>query len=510
MYSYEDRKKAVELYIKYDRSAASTVRELGYPDRKMLAHWYKEYIETGELHERSRKKSKFTQEQMRVAVHYYLEHGKNIARTVRKIGYPSRETLRLWINEMVPEERKIRISNCGMVQLTKEQKKDAVLDFCTREGSAADVAKKFDISRVTLYKWKKQLLGEEELKTMKKSLKQTSSDDRDVLLMEVEALKKQIYRQQMELDILNEAAEIIKKDPGINPQKLTNREKARLIDALRVKYPLNELLLSTGMPKSSYFYQEETQRRPDKYATLRAEVKTIFTQNQSRYGYRRVHAEVKGKGVTVSEKVIRRILRQEQLIVPFKKKRKYNSYMGEISPAVDNLVARDFHADAPNKKWLTDLTEFHIPAGKVYLSPIIDCFDGLAVSWTIGTSPDAELVNTMLDNAIGILQDGETPIVHSDRGGHYRWPGWISRMENSRLTRSMSKKGCSPDNSACEGFFGRLKNEMFYYRSWEGVSIEQFIDELDQYIQWYNEKRIKMSLGGVSPLEYRRNIGLTA
>ena len=94
--------------------------------------------------------------------------------------------------------------------------------------------------------------------------------------------------------------------------------------------------------------------------------------------------------------------------------------MGEISPAVDNLVARDFHADAPNKKWLTDLTEFHIPAGKVYLSPIIDCFDGLAVSWTIGTRPDAELVNTMLDNAIGILQDGETPIVHSDRGGHYR------------------------------------------------------------------------------------------
>ena len=220
---------------------------------------------------------------------------------------------------MVPEERKIRISNSGMAQLTKEQKKDAVLDFCTREGSATDVAKKFDISSVTLYKWKKQLLGEEELKTMNKSRKQTLSDDRDALLMEVEALKKQIYRQQMEFDVLNEAAEIIKKDLGINPQKLTNREKARLIDALRVKYPLNELPLLTGMPKSSYFYQEEAQRRPDKYATLRADVKTIFTQNQSRYGYRRVHAEFKGKGVTVSEKVIRRILRQEQLIVPFKK-----------------------------------------------------------------------------------------------------------------------------------------------------------------------------------------------
>lgn len=131
---------------------------------------------------------------------------------------------------------------------------------------------------------------------------------------------------------------------------------------------------------------------------------------------------------------------------------------------VDNLVARDFHAEKPNTKWLTDLTEFHIPAGKVYLSPIIDCFDGMVISWTIGTSPDAELVNTMLDDAIGNLRGGEHPITHTDRGcHHYRWPGWISRMDNAGLIRSMSRKGCTPDNSACEGFFGRIKNEMFYY-----------------------------------------------
>ena len=149
----------------------------------------------------------------------------------------------------------------------------------------------------------------------------------------------------------------------------------------------------------------------------------------------------------------------------------YSSYKGEITPAVPNVIARDFHTEQPNMKWLTDITEFHIPAGKIYLSPIIDCFDGLPVSWTIGTSPDAELVNTMLDNAIGTLKDGEHPIIHSDRGEYYRWPGWIERMENAKLTRSMSKKGCSPDNSACEGFFGRLKNEMFYGRSWKEVSI---------------------------------------
>ena len=243
-------------------------------------------------------------------------------------------------------------------------------------------------------------------------------------------------------------------------------------------------------------------------AALRTNVKKIFTENQSRYGYRRVYAVIRNKGTIISEKVIRRIMKEEQLIVPFKRKRRYSSYKGEISPAVENLVDRDFHANTPNTKWLTDLTEFHIPAGKVYLSPIIDCFDGLVVSWTIGTSPDTELVNTMLDDAICNLTDGEYPIIHSDRGCHYRWPGWVLRMENAGLTRSMSKKGCSPDNSACEGFFGRLKNEMFYYRSWKDVSVNQFIDKLDNYLRWYNEKRIKMSLGAMSPVDYRRSIGL--
>ena len=155
---------------------------------------------------------------------------------------------------------------------------------------------------------------------------------------------------------------------------------------------------------------------------------------------------------------------EDGLMVRCTKQKKYSSYAGEISPAVPNLVNRNFHADAPNMKWLTDITEFSIPAGKVYLSPIIDCFDGLVDAWSIGKLPSADLANSMLDKAIGLL-NGEHPIVYSDRGGHYRGTGWIERMEAAGLVRSMSKKGCSPDNSACEGFFGRLKNEMFYGRS---------------------------------------------
>ena len=172
------------------------------------------------------------------------------------------------------------------------------------------------------------------------------------------------------------------------------------------------------MAKSSYCYQVLA-INTDKYADLRAEVKGPFEESSSRYGYHRIHSVIKSAGTTISAKVIRRIMKEEDLVVPNISK-KYSSYKGEITPAVENVINRDFKADKPNSKWLTDITEFYIPAGKIYLSPIIDCFDGLPVSWTIGTSPNAELVNIMLDEAITQLREDEKPIVYSDRGCHMR------------------------------------------------------------------------------------------
>ena len=123
-----------------------------------------------------------------------------------------------------------------------------------------------------------------------------------------------------------------------------------------------------------------------------------------------------------------RLMKQEALVITKPKRRRYSSYLGEGSPAPENIINRDFQATDPNEKWLTDITEFHIRAGKVYLSPIIDCFDGLVISWAIGSKPDADLVNTMLDAAIETIVDcGEQPIIHSDCGAHYRWPGWLER-----------------------------------------------------------------------------------
>ena len=111
-------------------------------------------------------------------------------------------------------------------------------------------------------------------------------------------------------------------------------------------------------------------------------------ENRKCYGYRRIHIVLKRVGVVASEKVIRRIMKSENLCVYVPKARKYSSYQGEISPEVPNVLNRNFHADAPNEKWLIDISEFSIPAGKVYLSPIIDCLDGMPISWIVGDVSD--------------------------------------------------------------------------------------------------------------------------
>ena len=269
-------------------------------------------------------------------------------------------------------------------------------------------------------------------------------------------------------------------------------------------------LACTKMGKSSYQYQVKVLNSPDRYANLRWRIIAIFKSSDARYGYRRIHMSLRNKGITASEKVVARIMKEEGLIAKRGKRRKYSSYRGELSEAPENLVNRNFHVSAPNKLWLTDITEFKLPSGKVYLSPIIDCFDGMVISWQMSQSPNADLANSTLDAAARTLKPEEHPIEHSDRGCHYRWPGWIDRCKQYGITRSMSKKGYSPDNSACEGFFGRLKVEFFYGRSWRGWSIEDFMAALDDYIHWYNEHRIKISLGGMSPLQYRRSLGLVA
>ena len=155
-----------------------------------------------------------------------------------------------------------------------------------------------------------------------------------------------------------------------------------------------------------------------------------------------------------------------------------------------------------------DVTRFAMDGCKCRLSPVVDRFDGMVVSWTLSRSPNAGMANRMLLDAVATLRDGERPIVHSDRGCHYRWDEWIRIREEHGLIRSMSAKGCSPDNTAAEGFFGRLKNEFFHGRDWRDVGYDEFHRRLTAYLTHYNETRIKKSLGWMSPVQYLRSLGL--
>jgi len=384
-------------------------------------------------------------------------------------------------------------------------KQAGVMALCARNGSAQAIAEQFGVCRETLYNWKNQLLGHE----APASVKINDNSSPDQVKLQLERLQSDLQQCQLERDLLKTASGVLEKGVGVDLQKLTPREKTLLVEAQKEQYSLSELLAQLRLPRSTYFYHKACLKAGDKYLAVRQTICDIFEQNYRCYGYRRMKAALAEQDIILSEKVVQRLMKQEGLLVPKPKRRRYGSYLGEISPAPDNLINRDFQAAAPNEKWLTDITEFHIPAGKVYLSPIIDCFDGLVISWSIGTHPNADLVNTMLDTAIEtVAQREERPIIHSDRGAHYRWPGWLTRISNANLVRSMSRKGCSPDNAACEGFFGRLKTELFYYRDWAGVTVEQFTQMVDTYIRWYNEKRIKVSLGAVSPIEYRKRLGL--
>ena len=376
---------------------------------------------------------------------------------------------------------------------------------CLMEGmSVKSTAETLGYSESVVYKWRQILHQQGHPIDMKRANHVKNSDK--LAQEQLQEMRAQMQEMQLEIDILRETINVLKKDPGIDLTMLKNSEKAVIVDALRSKYSLPQLLKKVKLSRSSYYYIAK-KAKFDKYGQLSIQIEKLFYKNKCCYGYRRIHHLLKREGIVVSEKIIRRIMKTSGLMVKAKKKRKYNSYQGEITPAVSNCLERDFHATKPNEKWLTDITEFSIPAGKVYLSPIIDCYDGLPVSWKIGESPNAELVNSMLDDAIALLTVDEKPIVHSDRGCHYRWPGWIERMNQAGLVRSMSRKGCSPDNSACEGFFGILKNEMFYERDWTNTSLEDFKVELEHYLVWFCKDRIKMSLGGLSPLDYRRSKG---
>lgn len=316
-----------------------------------------------------------------------------------------------------------------------------------------------------------------------------------------EALKAIVRELQMDNAILREVLDVLKADPGCDPADLTAAERSGVAASLEGRFPIAALRGRLGLPKSTYYYNLEVLTRPDEPDWLGDAVERAFRAEGCCRGYRTVNARLRAseEPVAVSEKRVRAKMRERGLEVCYaKKRRRYSSYAGEPDGRPANLPLRPdgthaFRAGAPNVLWVSDITEFSLPDDprKVYLSPVIDMFDGKPVGWSISGSPDAGLANSSLLMACSQLRPGERPVCHTDGGIHYRWDGWKAICEERGVVRSMSRKGRSPDNAAAEGFFGNLKNEMFRGRDWRGVTQERLIAILDGWMRWYSSGRLK-------------------
>ena len=271
-----------------------------------------------------------------------------------------------------------------------------------------------------------------------------------------------------------------------------------------------ELLKLAEMPRSTFYYHLKQLQKDDKYKEVKAEIFSIFHENKGRYGYRRITLELGNRGFNINHKTVYRLMKLLGLQSIQRPKRKYKSYKGTIGKIADNLLNRDFNADKPNEKWATDVTEFKVNDEKLYLSPIVDLFNGEIISYNLSKRPVFNQVIDMLEKAFNKIPDNTNLILHSDQGWQYQMKQYQLMLKEKGIRQSMSRKGNCLDNSCAENFFGILKSELYYIKEKEYKNIEELEKDIIEYIEYYNNKRIKSKLKGMSPVKYREHSMLVA
>jgi len=260
------------------------------------------------------------------------------------------------------------------------------------------------------------------------------------------------------------------------------------------------LLIIARIPRSSYYYHLKHLFDPPKHLKVREAIRNICNEHKGRYGYRRVTLELRRRGLQTNHKLVMKLMKQDLLTCMLRKK-KYRSYRGEMGKIAPNLLQRDFRSERPNRKWTTDITEFKLLGQKLYLSPIMDLFNGEIISYSLSKSPNFHQITKMLKDAFQKIPDNSQLILHSDQGWQYQMKVYQKMLRDKGIRQSMSRKGNCIDNSVMENFFGILKSE--FYHNQKFSSVEQFSEKLSEYIDYYNNHRIKVKLEGLSPVQFR-------
>ncbi len=274
-----------------------------------------------------------------------------------------------------------------------------------------------------------------------------------------------------------------------------------MIWELRHEFKLSLLLEIAELPRSTYYYYIKHMKDEDKYSEIRKQITDIFHENKGRYGYRRITMEMHNRGYVINHKTVLRLMNEEKIKCMVRIK-KYRSYKGEVGKVAPNLLERDFSTSAPNEKWVTDVTEFSLFGRKLYLSPILDLYSSYLVSYTISEHPALSLVLNMARQALSVLSRGAEPILHSDQGWQYQHKQYQKLLKDHGIKQSMSRKGNCLDNAVIENFFGLVKSELLYMKEFD--SMDQFKDELIEYLDYYNNRRIKAKLKGLPPAVHRK------
>ncbi|HFZ4662042.1 TPA: IS3-like element IS1397 family transposase, partial [Escherichia coli] len=432
------------------------------------------------------------------AVNHYLAGHAGIISTA-KLFQLSHTSLSHWINLFLLHGP--RALDCRHKRsYSPEDKLCVVLYALGHSESLPRVAARFNIpSHNTVKNWIKgyRKSGNEAFIRRRKEKSMTRSDDthENEANMTPEEMKNELRYLRAENAYLKAMQEHLleKKPPGAG-------EKTKVIRSLRCGHCQSDLLKAAGLARSTLYYQLSLQKAKDKYADVKQLIASIFHEHRGCYGYRRIHCELQKRGLKFSGKTVRKLMQQLGLKSPVRLK-KYRSYRGNMGLAAENILQRQFKAEAPCEKWVTDITEFRAGGQKLYLSPILDLFNGEIVAWETACRPTEELVKRMLNKGLESLAEGEKPLLHSDQGWHYRIKSYQSALADRGLVQSMSRKGNCLDNAVMENFFGHLKEEMYYRRDYR--SVEELENAVNEYITYWNQKRIKLSLGGLSPVEYR-------
>ncbi|WP_407233498.1 IS3-like element IS1397 family transposase [Escherichia coli] len=431
------------------------------------------------------------------AVNHYLAGHAGIISTA-KLFQLSHTSLSHWINLFLLHGP--RALDCRHKRsYSPEDKLCVVLYALGHSESLPRVAARFNIpSHNTVKNWIKgyRKSGNEAFIRRRKEKSMTRSDDthENEANMTPEEMKNELRYLRAENAYLKAMQEHLwKKAPGAG-------EKTKVIRSLRCGHCQSDLLKAAGLARSTLYYQLSLQKAKDKYADVKQLIASIFHEHRGCYGYRRIHCELQKRGLKFSGKTVRKLMQQLGLKSPVRLK-KYRSYRGNMGLAAENILQRQFKAEAPCEKWVTDITEFRAGGQKLYLSPILDLFNGEIVAWETACRPTEELVKRMLNKGLESLAEGEKPLLHSDQGWHYRIKSYQSALADKGLVQSMSRKGNCLDNAVMENFFGHLKEEMYYRRDYR--SVEELENAVNEYITYWNQKRIKLSLGGLSPVEYR-------